>query len=188
MSEEPERKFDLKKYKTISRAISSYEDLTLLIDHLAEGTTRTFGAKGCSIMLLDERENQLFTVSCYGISEEYMQKGPLFIDDKYCAFIRGKPVYVKNMQEDQRIKYPESALKEGIVSMLSIPIIFKNIAIGLIRIYRSDMKGFHEEDIDTMLVMAMHLGLVIEINGLRNFLDGVNMAMENLPPRILKNL
>ena len=29
MSEEPKRKFDLKKYKSISRAISNYEDLTL---------------------------------------------------------------------------------------------------------------------------------------------------------------
>ena len=188
MRKEPVRKFDLKKYKSISRAISNYEDLTLLINHLAEGTTRTFEAKGCSIMLLDEKENQLFTVSCYGISEEYLQKGPLLIDDKYCAFIKGKPVYIEDMQNDPRIKYPDQASKEGIVSMLSIPITYRNIATGLMRIYRSDSKGFHKEDIDTMFVLAMHLGLIIEINGLRNFLDGVNMAMESLPSRILKDL
>jgi len=188
MSKEAERKFDLNKYKSISRAISNYEDLTLLIDHLVEGTTRTFGAKGCSIMLLDERENQLFTVSFYGISEEYKEKGPLLIDDKYCAFIQGKPVFIEDMRKDPRIKYPEAAIKEGIVSMLSIPILFRNEAIGLIRIYRGDTRGFHQEDIDTMLVMAMHLALVIEINGLKNFVDGIHMAMESLPPRVLKDL
>lgn len=188
MNQNPERKFDLRKFKAISNALSSYEDLNLLINHLAEGTTRTFEAKGCSIMLFDEKENQLFTVSNYGISEEYVKKGPLFIDDKYSAFIKGEPVYIENVQIDPRIQYPQAAVKEGIVSMLSIPITFKNIPIGLIRVYHGEVKAFHEEDIDSLRIMAIHLGLVIENNGLKNFLDGVNAAMENLPQRIIKNL
>jgi hypothetical protein len=76
MSEEPKRRFYLKEFKAISHAISTYEDLHLLINHLAEGTTRTFEAKGCCIMLFDDRENQLFTVSSCGISEEYLKRDP----------------------------------------------------------------------------------------------------------------
>lgn len=188
MNQSTERKFDLRKFKAISNAISNYEDLNLLINHLVEGTTRTFEAKGCSIMLLDEKENQLFTVSYYGISEEYLKKGPLFVDEKYSAFIKSEPVYIENVQSDTRIKYPQAAVKEGIVSMLSIPIIFRNIPIGLIRIYHSEVKAFHEEDIDSLRILATHLGLVIENNGLKNFLAGVNAAMQNLPQRIIKNL
>ena len=37
-------------------------------------------------------------------------------------------------------------------------------------------------------VMAEHLGLVIENNGLKNFLDGVKSALESLPPRMLRDL
>ena len=188
MNQNPERKFDLRKFKAISHAISNYEDLNLLINHLAEGTTRTFEAKGCSIMLLDEKENQLFTVSYYGISEEYLKKGPLFLDERYCAFIRGEPVYIENVQSDPRIQYPQAAVREGIVSMLSIPITFRNIPVGLIRVYHSEVKAFHEEDIDSLKVMATHLGLVIENNGLKNFLESVNAAMESLPQRIIKEL
>ncbi|MBW2609882.1 MAG: universal stress protein [Deltaproteobacteria bacterium] len=60
-------------------------------------------------MLLDDRENQLFPVSNYGISEKYLRKGPLFVNDKYSAFVKGKPVYIENIQDDTRIQYPEAA-------------------------------------------------------------------------------
>jgi GAF domain-containing protein len=188
MTKEPVRKFYLKEFKAISHAISTYDDLNLLINHLAEGTTRTFDAKGCCIMLLDDRENQLFVVSSYGISDEYLSKGPLFIDDKYCAFVKGESVYVENIRTDPRIQYPEAAIKEGIVSMLSIPITIHDEPIGLIRIYHRESKRFNEDDIDTLRILAAHLGLVIENKGLKNFLDKVQMAVDSLPARMLKGL
>ena len=46
MSEVPVRKFYLKEFKAISHALSTYGDLNLLINHLAEGTAKTFHAKG----------------------------------------------------------------------------------------------------------------------------------------------
>ena len=188
MSQEPERKFYLKEFKAISHAISTYEDLQMLINHLAEGTTRTFEAKGCCIMLFDDSENQLFTVSSCGISEEYIQKGPLFVDEKYSAFIKGEPVFIEDITVDPRVQYPEAAKREGIVSILSIPITFRGIPIGLIRIYHGSKKRFNEEDIDALRVLSEHLGLVIENNGLKNFLEKVRMAVESLPKRMLEGL
>jgi len=53
MDEKLDRRYYLKHFKAISHAISTYEDLNTLINHLTEGTSRAFKAKGCSIMLLD---------------------------------------------------------------------------------------------------------------------------------------
>ena len=188
MGDEPVRKFFLKQFKVISHAISTYEDLTLLIKHLSEGTSRTFEAKGCSILLLDERENELFHVSSYGISEEYLKKGPIMIDDKYSAFVRGEPVYIEDMRSDLRAHYQEAAKKEGIVSMLSIPIKYRNVSIGLIRIYLGEQRGFNEDDVEALGILAEHLGLVIENNGMKNFIEKIKMAMESLPLRMLEGL
>jgi signal transduction protein with GAF and PtsI domain len=188
MTKEPDRKFYLKEFKAISHAISTYGDLNLLINHLAEGTTKTFKVKGCCIMLFDDRENQLFVVSSYGISDEYLSKGPLFVDNKYCAYDKGEPVFVENIGTDPRVQYPEAAVKEGIVSLLSIPITIYGEAIGLIRIYQKESKRFNKDDIDALSVLAAHLGLVIENNGLKNFLDKVQMAVDSLPARMLKGL
>jgi signal transduction protein with GAF and PtsI domain len=188
MEQKPERKFYLQHFKAISHAISTYEDLNVLTNHLAEGTSRRFKAKGCSIMLLDERDNHLYPISSYGLSEEYLSKGPIVMDDKHCAIHKGEPVFVENMQNDPRVQYPEPAANEGIVSMLSIPIKYHETVIGLIRIYHAEPRLIHDEDINTLCVMAEHLGLVIENNGLKNFLDGVKGALESLPPRMLKDL
>ena len=81
------RKIHLKEFKSISRAISTYDDIPLLATHMAEHMCRAFEVKGCSIMLFDEREKQLFRVSSCGVSDEYLQKGPVFIDEKYTAFL-----------------------------------------------------------------------------------------------------
>jgi signal transduction protein with GAF and PtsI domain len=184
--EQPERKFYLQEFKAISHAISTYEDLNLLIKHLAEGTTKTFHAKGCCIMLLDEKEKQLFTVSSFGISYEYLQKGPLFVDDKYSAIVTGKPVFIKDMQKEKSIQYPEAAKAEGIVSMLSVPIKYRKAILGVIRIYMGESRAIHEEDIDSLRVIGVNLGLVIEINGLKNFLERVKLAMDSLPLRVIQ--
>ena len=188
MEKESNRKFYLKEFKAIARAISKYEDLNLLVNHLAEGTSRTFKAKGCSIMLYDDTEKQLFPVSSYGISEEYLGKGPIFVDVKHSAFFTGEPVFVEDMHTDPRVQYPKAAAKEGIVSIQSVPIRYREATIGILRIYHSEKMIYNDDDVDALCVLAGLLGLVIENNGLKNFLDKVKIALESLPLRMLGGL
>ena len=50
MTRQVKRKFYLKEFKAISRAVSNYEDLNLLFTHIVEGLCRTFSLKGCCIL------------------------------------------------------------------------------------------------------------------------------------------
>jgi signal transduction protein with GAF and PtsI domain len=188
MDKKIERKFYLKEFKAIIRAISTYEDLNLLFKHVTEGLSNTFDVKGCCIMLHDDREQQLFCVSSFGISEDYLTKGPIFADDKHSAFFTGKPVFVDDLQNDPRMQYTEAAEKEGFVTLLSFPIRCRQTVIGLIRMYNNEHITLHEDDIESICILAEQLGLLIENNGLKNFLDGVKVAMDNLPLRMLQEL
>ena len=188
MGEKLVRKFHLKQFKAISDAISTYDDLNLLVNHLAEGTTLTFGAKGCSIMVLDEREKQLFPLGSFGISEAYLAKGPLFVDEKWSAFVTGEPEIIHDLSKNPHIQYPQYAAEEGIVAMLTVPIISRIPVIGLIRIYFGEPKYVHEEDVDSLLVLGKLLGLAIENYGIKNFVEGVKTAMGSLPLRMLEGL
>jgi len=183
-----ERKFYLQHFRAIAHAIATYNDLNVLINHLAEGTGRRFKAKGCCILLLDDKDRQLYHVGSYGISDEYINKGPIFLDAKHSVLHRGEPVFIANMQTDPRVQYPQAAAQEGILSMLSIPIKCRQAVIGVIRIYHDQARRIHEEDIESLCVMSELLGLVIENNGLKNFLEGVWTSLESLPPRILKGI
>ena len=99
-----------------------------------------------------------------------------------------KPRSVANVLEDPDYKEKDLARKEGLVSMLSIPILFYEESIGVIRIYHSEKKKINEDDIDALKVLAEHLGIVIEYNGLKNFLEKVYTAVESLPARTLKSM
>ena len=180
-----ERRFYLKQFRVICHAIASYEDLTTLLQHLAEGTSRSCKAKGCSIMVLDEHECQLMRVASYGISEGYLNKGPVvFTDDSNCALYTGEIVFVEDMQNDPRVQYPKAAEKEGIVSMLSIPIRSGKPVIGVLRLYCDEPRKPHDEDIETLCIMTELLGLVIDNNGMRNCLAQLQATMDGLPPRM----
>ncbi len=188
MGEKLIRKFHLKQFKAISEAISTYDDLNLLVKHLAEGTALTFEAKGCCIMVLDEREKQLFPLGSFGISEKYLEKGPLFVNEKWSAFVTGKPEIIHDLNHNPRIQYPQYAAEEGIAAMLTAPIISRVSVMGLIRIYFGEPKHVHEEDVDSLRVLGKLLGLAIENHGIKNFVEGVKIAMGSLPLRMLEGL
>jgi len=185
MPSKPQRRIKIKDFKRICRAIATYEDLDLLFRHLAEVISRAFKVKGCSLLLLDEHEKQLIRVSSFGISEEYLNKGPIFRDANESSLLKCEPVFVKDMQSDPRIQYPQAAAKEGIVSLLSFPIICRDKVIGETRLYHSKYWGLHEEDLDLLCVMHRLLAFVIDNNGLMNFVEQVKMEIANLPPRML---
>ena len=185
MPSKPQRRIKIKDFKRICRAIATYEDLDLLFEHLVEVISRAFKVKGCSLLLLDESKKQLIRVSSFGISEAYLNKGPIFMDANESALIKCEPVFVADMQKDPRIQYPQAAATEGIVSLLSFPMICRGKVIGITRLYHSEYWALHDEDLDLLCVMHRLLAFVIDNNGLRNFLEQVKMEITKLPPRML---
>jgi transcriptional regulator with GAF, ATPase, and Fis domain len=185
MPENSERKFNLKKFRAISLAISTYEDMQLLLQHIVEGLCRTFTIHGSSILLYDETEKQLFRVRSYGLSDAYIQKGALYMKDEYEDFKKGKTVLHDNLSVDPRIQYAEANAIEGIESILSIPIKYRTAVIGLLKIYHSDQMTIDDDDLESIKVMMKQLGVVIELNGMKNVIDLIKAAMEHLPSRII---
>jgi GAF domain-containing protein len=185
MSQKWERKFYLPEFRSITRLLSNHSELLVLINQMVEGICRTFEVQGASIMLYDEGEKQLFNVGSFGISEQYLLKGPVFVNEQYSSFFTGEPILIEDLQHDPRILYPEEANKENLHSMLSIPIKSRGTITGIIRLYHSEPIHLHDEDVESISVLAELLGLVIENHGLLNFLEEVKTAMRNLPSRLL---
>lgn len=185
MGKAPERRIFLSEYKAISRAMSTYDDFHLLTSHLVDGICLSFKVKACSLLLYDDREQELFHVSSSGLSQKYLDKGSIGVDEKYCAFFSGKAIFVKDFQNDPRVQYPLEAAEEGLVSMLSVPIKFRSETIGILRIYNDEAWTIHDADIESFCSLGEHLGLVIELNGLKNFLDRVTSSLQSLPLRML---
>jgi hypothetical protein len=82
------------------------------------------------------------------------------------------------------VQYPGAAKAENIRALLTFPIKNRGAVVGLLRIYHNESIVLHPDDVDSITILVLHLGLLIENTGLRNFLQQVCGAMASLPPRM----
>lgn len=117
-----------------------------VLHSLVEGVAKAVEAKGCSLMLLSPDRKVLLHTVAYGLSDGYVRKGPLSADKSLSEALEGKPVAVLDATRDERIQYREQARKEGIASMLSVPMLLREGIIGVIRVYTSEPYDFSMDD------------------------------------------
>lgn len=117
--------------------------------------------KGCCIFLLNETTGRLEMAASGGLSNKYLQKGPLYADKSMPDVVKGKVVFIEDIAANKHIQYRDEAIKEGIVSILSVPIFVKGYVIGEIRLYSADKKEYDKEDIEFILASAEIGGIAI---------------------------
>ena len=117
-----------------------------ILRSIVENVTKAMGAKGCSLMLLTPDRKLLLHTVAYGLSAWYIRKGPISADKSISKALEGKPVAVLNAVEDERIQYREQAMKEGIVSILSVPMMLREETIGVLRVYSDKPRHFTMDD------------------------------------------
>jgi len=116
-------------------------------------------AKACSLMLLTAERDVLLHIVAYGLSDWYLRKGPVTVTKIISDVLKGKPVAVLDATTDDRIVYREQAKKEGIASILSVPMKLRGEAIGVLRVYTAKPYRFTKNDIHFVETIA-NLGAV----------------------------
>jgi len=148
----------------ISKAITSdmyIEDILKLIVNV---TAEVFKSKICSILLYDEKEGVLKIRATQAMSDEYLKKTPLKPGEGIAGkvFVSKKPIIVEDVREEKEYKYRDIAIKEGLVSLLSVPMIVRNRAIGVLNVYTTEPHKFTKKEIEAILSIANQSAIVIE--------------------------
>ena len=144
--EKAESKYYQSLYE-VAAAVNSTRASEAILHYIVENVTKTVGAKGCSLMLLTPDRRLLLHTAAYGLSDWYVRKGPVSTDKSISEALEGKPVAVLDAAEDERIQYREQAKKEGIASILSVPMMLREEIIGVIRVYTAEPRHFTMDDI-----------------------------------------
>jgi len=114
---------------------------------LVESVAKATKAKACSLMLLTPDRKVLLHTVAYGLSDWYLRKGPIRVDKSISDALEGKPVRILNVTGDERVMYQEQAKKEGIASILSVPMMLRGEVIGVVRVYTSKPYHFGEDEV-----------------------------------------
>jgi signal transduction protein with GAF and PtsI domain len=154
---ERERAFeDLKK--EIASTLSLEEVLSLL----ARGVVRIMGVKGSTLSLVGKSQDVLRIMASEGLSSPYLEKGPLdLVKSIGDTILKGEHILIEDASRDDRVQYPEEAGREGIVSILSIPMKVKGRVIGVLRLYTAEPRTFSQEEIQFLFGFAEQGALAV---------------------------
>jgi GAF domain-containing protein len=149
-------------FHNLSASINSTLDIREILNVLSADVARELGVKGAAVRLLDEEKKTLKPVASYGLSEKFLNKGPISAQKSIAQALEGKSVVVHNAATDTRIQYKKEVKEEGIVSLLCVPIKAKDEVIGVLRIYSGAEHEFSEDDIRLVSALAHQGGLAIQ--------------------------
>lgn len=148
----------------ISEAMTSDLYLEDILKLIVTVTAEVMGSKICSLMLLDPKKKELTIKATQSISKEYINKNPLKLGEGIAGEValEGRPISVYNIAENKNYKYQEIARKEGLVSLLCVPLHVKGKVIGVLNTYTSESHHFSDYEVNILKTVADQAAIVIE--------------------------
>lgn len=148
----------------ISQSVSSSLSLDEVLQLVVENAAKALGMKGASLRLLDDERKTLRIKASYGLSRSYLDKGPVEVEksaiDRDC--LQCRVITVKNVRKDRRLQYPGELIQEGVMALLSLPLIVRGSAIGVLRVYAATPYSFTESERDFLSALACQGAIAIE--------------------------
>ena len=148
----------------ISELITSdmyFEDILRLIVTI---TAQVMQSNICSLMLLDEKRKLLEVKATQSVSEAYNRKPPLRLGEGIAGLValEQRPIIVYDVKKDPHYVNKEIAEKEGLASLVSLPLVVRGKVIGVLNLYTSEPREFTAEEIKLLTTIANQAAIVIE--------------------------
>lgn len=175
---------ELDTLSKISKTIVSGRYMEEILNLIVSLTAEMMNSKICSIMLLDEDKQELKIIATQSLSEVYKNKPNIKIGHSISGKVvmEKRAIFVLNVAEDPDYAYKDIAHKEGLKSMLAVPMIVRDRAIGVINIYTNEQHLFSDDEIRILQAVANQAAIGIEN---MNLMQEAIVAKEALETRKL---
>ncbi|MGA2090704.1 MAG: GAF domain-containing protein [Endomicrobiales bacterium] len=148
----------------LSSSIVSNAYIHEILQLIVTMTAQLMGSKICSLMLLNEKTQELSIESTQSLSSQYRKKPPIKVGQSISglAIKSKKPVTVLDVTREPGYGYPAIAKSEGLRSMLAVPMLIKEKPIGVLNCYTVTEHCFTEEEVNIIQTIANQSAVAIE--------------------------
>ena len=148
----------------VSEAITSSLYLEDILKLIVTVTAEVMNSKICSLMMLDEKTKTLTVKVTQSMSEAYNKKPSLKLGEGIAgkAALKAKPTIIRDVRKDSNYRNVAIAKKEGLCSLLCMPLKVKGRVIGVLNLYTSRPHKFLSSEIGVLTAVANQAAIVIE--------------------------
>ncbi len=154
----------LEAISKVSKTITSNLYLEDILKLVVTVTAEIMNSKICSLSLVDEKTGTLVLKATQSMSDAYNKKPPLKIGEGIAGKVArdNTPITIYDISKEPEYKYKDIAVKEGVKSLLCVPLSVKGRVIGVLNNYTSHPHKFTKEEIDILTSVANQAAIVIE--------------------------
>jgi signal transduction histidine kinase len=149
---------------SVGQVINSTLNVDDVLKVITRETAQLLSARMSSLLLLDPTRQWLDLRASFGAGQAYIEKPRLSVEESLVGIVvrRKKPLAVENVQISSRYQHVELARGEGLVSLLSVPLVYSGQSIGALNIYTGEPHSFSNEETRIALALAELSALAIE--------------------------
>ncbi len=149
---------------SVSQIINSTLNLDDALKVITREAAALMAAKMSSLKLLDASREFLELRASHGASAAYLGQPRLGVEESLLGIVvrRKKPMQVENVQLSTRYQSVEIARNDGLVALLSVPLLFAGEAIGALSVYTGQPYSFSNEEIRILSALAELSAIAIE--------------------------
>jgi GAF domain-containing protein len=149
----------------IAEALNSSLDLKSVLQGVLEATVEEMWIKAASVRFMEDGKGILRLMADYGLSDSYRAKGDVHIEkseiDKRVVN-GGEVVVLYDVEHETGFEYQAEAAREGILSVLAVPIKLRGRILGVLRVYSARPRHFGSVAITFLQSVADLVGLATE--------------------------
>ncbi len=149
-------------FAEVTKAITSSLDLDELFGRITHKISEAMTVDAATIRLLDPSGKKLFLRAAHGLSEAYLNRGPIDAEAPVFKALEGTPIVINDAPGDPRITYPEVTRQEGIHTIMVVPIPIRGEIRGILRLLTKEPRSFSREEIDFVTTLGEQCGIAIE--------------------------
>lgn len=148
----------------VSNSITSEDYLDEILNLIVVVAAEILNSKICSIMLLDDKGKELVIKATQSLSKTYKEKPSTTVANSLSGEVvkTKKPIAVYDVQKEKRYQFREIAKSENLTSMLAVPMVVKDKAIGVINVYTKEPHDFNQEEINMLQMIANQAAVAVE--------------------------
>ncbi|MCW5881447.1 MAG: GAF domain-containing protein [Anaerolineae bacterium] len=155
---------ELTAVQEVSQAVTSSLYLEEMLGLIVELTAKTMNVHSASLVLFDQPEGELVIHARPNLSAEYQRRPHRAPGEGIAGVVAEtrRPVIVADVREDSRFRDPERARREGLCSLLGVPLVVRDRVRGVLRCYTQQPHAFSDTEVALLSTLANQTALAIE--------------------------